>query len=43
MGAVSHFWMMRDVFGGEHPLGVGEERYLLALAALAVRPAPPGS
>jgi AcrR family transcriptional regulator len=39
MGAVSHFWMMRDIFGGEHPLGVDEERYLSALAALAARPA----
>ncbi len=39
MGAVSHFWIMRDVFGGEHPLGVDEERYLGALAALAARPA----
>jgi AcrR family transcriptional regulator len=38
MGAVSHFWIMRDVFGGEHPLGVDEERYLGALAALAARP-----
>jgi AcrR family transcriptional regulator len=39
MGAVSHFWILRDVFGGEHPLGVDEERYLGALAALAARPA----
>jgi AcrR family transcriptional regulator len=39
MGAVSHFWIMRDVFGGEHPLGVAEDRYLAALAALAARPA----
>jgi len=37
MGAVSHFWILRDVFGGEHPLGVDEERYLGALAALAAR------
>jgi hypothetical protein len=41
MGAVSHFWIMRDVFGGEYPLGVDEERYLGALAALAARPARP--
>src|SRR3954454_24456498 len=39
MGAVSHFWILRDVFGGEHPLGVDEERYLAVLAALAARPA----
>jgi hypothetical protein len=39
MGAVSHFWILCDVFGGEHPLGVDEERYLAALAALATRPA----
>jgi AcrR family transcriptional regulator len=40
MGAVSHFWIMRDVFGGEHPLGIDEERYLTTLAALAARSAP---
>ena len=39
MGAVSHYWIMRDVFGGEHPLGVDEERFLGALGALAARPA----
>jgi AcrR family transcriptional regulator len=37
MGAVSHYWIMTDVFGGDHPLGVGEDRYLAALAALAAR------
>jgi len=35
MGAVSHFWIMVDVFGGEHPLGVSEDRYLGVLARMA--------
>jgi AcrR family transcriptional regulator len=35
MGAVSHFWVLADVFGGRHPLGVDDERYLEALASLA--------
>jgi AcrR family transcriptional regulator len=36
MGAVSHYWIMADVFGGRHPLGIDEDRYLGALASLAV-------
>ena len=36
MGAVSHYWVLTDVFGGRHPLDVDEERYLRALASLAV-------
>jgi AcrR family transcriptional regulator len=35
MGAVSHYWIMADVFGGRHPLDVDEEAYLTALASLA--------
>jgi hypothetical protein len=43
MGAVSHYWVLADVFGGPHPLGIGEERYLRALASLADQsPAVPG-
>ena len=34
MSAVSHYWTLTDVFGGEHPF-VGEERFLEALADLA--------
>jgi AcrR family transcriptional regulator len=33
MGAVSHYWILADVFGGEHP-HVDEERFLDALADL---------
>jgi hypothetical protein len=36
MGAISHYWVLADVFGGRHPLGVGEDRYLRALTSLAV-------
>jgi AcrR family transcriptional regulator len=35
MGAVTHYWVLADVFGGRHPLGVDEDRYLGALAGLA--------
>jgi AcrR family transcriptional regulator len=35
MGAVSHYWIMADVFDGRHPLDVDEEAYLTALASLA--------
>jgi hypothetical protein len=34
-GAVSHYWMMADVFDGRHPLDVDEEAYLIAVASLA--------
>jgi AcrR family transcriptional regulator len=34
MSAVSHYWTLADVFGGEHPF-VTEERFLAALADLA--------
>ena len=33
--AISHYWLLRDVFGGEHPLAISEDRYLTTLAALA--------
>ena len=33
MGAVTHLWIMQDVFG-EHPAGVDEDRYLVAAAEL---------
>ncbi len=33
--SISHYWLLRDVFGGEHPLGLSEERYLAALTGLA--------
>jgi AcrR family transcriptional regulator len=35
MAAVSHYWVLTDVFGGRHPHGVDEDRFLEALADLA--------
>src|SRR4051812_18238536 len=35
MSAVSHYWVLTDVFGGPHPHGVDQERFLQALATLA--------
>ena len=34
MDATAHYWLLQDVFGGEHPTGVSEERYLAALIDL---------
>ena len=34
MDATAHYWLLQDVFGGEHPTGVSEERYLNALIDL---------
>jgi AcrR family transcriptional regulator len=35
IGAVSHYWLLRDVFG-QHPVGIDQERYLAAVVELAV-------
>lgn len=35
IGATSHYWLLRDIFGGTHPTGVSEEAYLAALSELA--------
>jgi AcrR family transcriptional regulator len=35
LAAVSHYWVMADVFGGEHPHGVDADRFLGALATMA--------
>jgi AcrR family transcriptional regulator len=35
VGATTHYWLLRDVFG-EHPSGVPEERYVAAMARLVV-------
>lgn len=44
MAAVSHYWIMSDVFGGRHPHGVDDERFLATLADLvAGRPPETGS
>jgi AcrR family transcriptional regulator len=34
MGAITHFWIMHEIFG-EHPAGITEDRYLTAAADLA--------
>ncbi len=34
MDATAHYWLLQDVFGGEHPTGVSRERYLNALTDL---------
>jgi AcrR family transcriptional regulator len=36
ISAVSHYWLLCDVFGGSHPLGVDRDAYLDAVADLAV-------
>jgi AcrR family transcriptional regulator len=35
LAAVSHYWTLTDVFGGQHPHGVDADRFLGALADLA--------
>jgi len=34
MDALAHYWLLQDVFGGDHPSGVSEQRYLNALIDL---------
>jgi hypothetical protein len=34
IGAVAHFWMITDIFDGDHPSAVDAERYLRATAEL---------
>jgi AcrR family transcriptional regulator len=34
MGAITHYWIMTDIFG-EHPAGIDQDRYLDAAVALA--------
>ena len=36
MAAVSHYWIMNDVYGGKHPHGVDAERFLSTLVRLVV-------
>jgi AcrR family transcriptional regulator len=33
-GATAHYWLLRDIFGGDHPTGVSESAYLAAMADL---------
>jgi AcrR family transcriptional regulator len=44
--AVSHYWVLRDVYDGSHPHGIDEDRFLGALADVVARTwvaAAPGS
>ncbi|MGY0501501.1 TetR/AcrR family transcriptional regulator [Nocardia sp. FBN12] len=34
VGALAHFWMIRDIFDGDHPADVDTDRYLRATAEL---------
>jgi AcrR family transcriptional regulator len=34
LSAVSHFWLIRDTFGGEHPAALDEQRYLRSTAEM---------
>jgi hypothetical protein len=36
LAAVSHYWVLRDVYAGEHPHGVPADRFLATLADMAV-------
>lgn len=38
MAAVSHYWVLADVFDGQHPHGIDAERFLATLVDLAVGP-----
>jgi AcrR family transcriptional regulator len=35
VGAIAHYWLLHDVFG-EHPSGIEEDRYVAAVARVAV-------
>jgi AcrR family transcriptional regulator len=37
MTAVSHYWVLTDVFSGSFPLGVTEDRFLTSLAQLTAK------
>jgi AcrR family transcriptional regulator len=41
ISAISHYWVLTDVFG-EHPMRIGEDRYLTAVATLAAAALDPG-
>ncbi|MFD3702878.1 TetR family transcriptional regulator [Nocardia sp. NPDC058658] len=34
VGALAHFWIMRDIFDGDHPAGIDTDRYLRATAEM---------
>jgi hypothetical protein len=37
MAAISHYWIMSDVFAGAHPHGVDQDRFLARLVDLVAR------
>lgn len=37
VGSISHFWLLRDVFGGSHPSGLDEDRCVAAITEFAVQ------
>ena len=43
IGATSHYWLLRDIFGGEHPTGVSESAYINAMSDLATAVLTPPS
>jgi AcrR family transcriptional regulator len=40
IAAVSDYWLLADIFGGEHPLGVGREAFLDTVTDLATAAIP---
>lgn len=40
-GATAHYWLLEDLFGGEHPTGVSRERFIAALVGLATAAVAP--
>lgn len=36
VGAIAHYWLISDTFGGDHPTGVDADRYLRAIAETVV-------
>ena len=35
--SISHYWLLKDIYGGAYPLEVSEDRYVKALVAMATR------
>ncbi|WP_280313957.1 hypothetical protein [Nocardia wallacei] len=36
VGAIAHYWLISDTFGGQHPTEVDSGRYLRAAAEMVV-------
>ncbi|SDR82630.1 TetR/AcrR family transcriptional regulator [Microlunatus soli] len=39
--ATAHYWLLEDLFGGEHPTGVSRERFIAAVVTLATAAVSP--